>query len=156
MIINFKDFSEKTSVAEVGGKAYNLMKMMKEGINVPEGLTLSVDFFDSWFTELKDSKPWKDFYLAAKNGKVTKEQCDALKAVAENFTLTSEQKNELNTALDAIPRNRILAVRSSSPEEDTSSSSFAGIYETYLGIDRDNLENSIRECFAGPNCKSYI
>ena len=72
MIINFKDFSEKTSVAEVGGKAYNLMKMMKDGINVPEGFTLSVDFFDSWFTELKDSKPWKDFYKLQKMERLQK------------------------------------------------------------------------------------
>ena len=103
MIINFKDFSEKTSVAEVGGKAYNLMKMMNYGINVPEGFTLSVDFFDPWFEDLKDSQQWKDFYNAAKNGKVTKKQCDDLKDAAENFTLTVEQKNELNRALESLP-----------------------------------------------------
>jgi pyruvate,water dikinase len=153
MIINFKDFSEKTPVIKAGGKAHKLAIMTKDGINVPEEFALRVDFFDAWFKEYKDPKPWKNFYPAAKKCKVTKEQCDALKDAAESFTLTKEEKNEINTSLKAISRNERLAVRSSSPEEDTSSTSFAGICETYLGIDRDNLENSIRENFK--SCLDY-
>ena len=129
------------------------MKMMNYGINVPEGFTLSVDFFTPWFEDLKASQQWKDFYNAAQSGKVTKKQCDDLKDAAENFTLTVEQKNELNRALESLPSNKVLAVRSSSPEEDTSSSSFAGIYETYLGISREDLDRSIRECFK--SCLDY-
>ena len=40
------------------------------------------------------------------------------------------------------------AVRSSSPEEDLEGTSFAGMYETYLGVTRENLEKSIAKAFA--------
>ena len=50
--------------------------------------------------------------------------------------------------------NKILyAVRSSSPEEDLSGASFAGNYETYLGIQYDSLEEYILKAFI--SCLDY-
>jgi pyruvate,water dikinase len=42
----------------------------------------------------------------------------------------------------------LFAVRSSSPEEDLESASFAGGYETALGVTPENLEAAIRDSFA--------
>jgi pyruvate,water dikinase len=42
----------------------------------------------------------------------------------------------------------LIAVRSSSPEEDQAGSSFAGMYGTVLGVTWDNIEAAIRTCFA--------
>ena len=42
----------------------------------------------------------------------------------------------------------LFAVRSSSPEEDLESASFAGIYETVLGVTDESLGEAIKTCFA--------
>ena len=47
----------------------------------------------------------------------------------------------------------LYAVRSSSPEEDLSGASFAGNYETYLGIKYDSLEKYILKSFI--SCLDY-
>ena len=42
----------------------------------------------------------------------------------------------------------LFAVRSSSPEEDLEGASFAGGYETKLGITKTTIELALKECFA--------
>jgi pyruvate,water dikinase len=43
--------------------------------------------------------------------------------------------------------NIIYAIRSSSPEEDLEGASFAGNYETYLGIKYEDIEKYILKTF---------
>lgn len=45
------------------------------------------------------------------------------------------------------------AVRSSSPDEDTENASFAGLYETCLGIAPCDLDRALRHCFSA--CLDY-
>ena len=41
-----------------------------------------------------------------------------------------------------------VAVRSSSPEEDLATASWAGMYATHLGVGLEDLEDAVRSCFA--------
>lgn len=43
--------------------------------------------------------------------------------------------------------NQMCAVRSSSPEEDLEGASFAGGYETVLGVIKENIEEAVKTCF---------
>ena len=45
-------------------------------------------------------------------------------------------------------KTRVFAVRSSSPDEDQETASFAGLYRSCLGVFSSNLEQAIRSCFA--------
>ena len=45
-------------------------------------------------------------------------------------------------------KGSVAAVRSSSPQEDGTKSSFAGVFETTLGVTSLALEAAVRECFA--------
>ena len=45
------------------------------------------------------------------------------------------------------PEDQMYSVRSSSPEEDMQGASFAGMYETYLGVTTDRIEARIRDVF---------
>ena len=89
----------------------------------------------------------------AREGKTEKHLCDALKKVSSSYSLSKEQKSDLDKAMESFQGYDFFAVRSSSPEEDTSSSSFAGIYETYLGVGKTKLEDAIRDCFI--SCLDY-
>lgn len=74
-------------------------------------------------------------------------------AVPEGFVLTSAAEPELASYLDNFlkrigPQSRV-AVRSSGYSEDSAESSFAGQYETVLGVHgKDEIAAAIKRCFA--------
>jgi len=124
-----------------GGKGRSLVLMAARGLPVPPGLVLGVDFFSAWWEELHGIPEWKAF----QEGDDLKSACQALKQRARACRFTAEQKEELEKAL---PDCQLFAVRSSSPEEDLAGSSFAGLYETILGVTRETLEGAVAAAFA--------
>ncbi|MBI4750655.1 MAG: hypothetical protein HY774_19390 [Acidobacteria bacterium] len=138
----------QTTRSNVGGKAASLISMSEAGLPVPPGVILTTLFFVPWFDEVKKSPTW---------GKLSKSPsdewaslCNELKERALILPLTETQRAALDALLrdlgDLNPEDRF-AVRSSSPEEDLASASFAGGYETQLGVRRADLERAIRACF---------
>lgn len=138
-------------VAEIGGKGLSLLLGSQEKLPVPPGFILSVSFFTPWFQELKKTKAWTEFL---KSKKETREKsCLALKQEALHLSFTIQQEQELLEALKNYPKERLFAVRSSSPEEDLESSSFAGGYETILGITIPQIKSAIKKAFT--SCLDY-
>ena len=134
------------SLADVGGKGLSLILMFHAGLRVPTGFVLGVDFFDPWLAALKRSRHWSDF-VAANDGELA-DACNRLKAQTHNLSLDAEQRASLQLALQAFEPGTLFAVRSSSPEEDLEGSSFAGGYETVLGVAVDQLGAAIVKAFA--------
>jgi pyruvate,water dikinase len=65
--------------------------------------------------------------------------------------LTADQWEIIDTLrkqLTALGEGGLVAVRSSSPEEDLESASFAGGYETALGVRWHEIEQALKHCFA--------
>ncbi|MCH8292319.1 hypothetical protein IH992_14590, partial [Candidatus Poribacteria bacterium] len=50
--------TEQTSIAEVGGKGYELIRMVSAGLPVPPGAVLTTEFFAPWFDEIQASATW--------------------------------------------------------------------------------------------------
>ncbi|EOD42046.1 hypothetical protein EMIHUDRAFT_447557, partial [Emiliania huxleyi CCMP1516] len=76
--------------------------------------------------------------------------CVGLKRLAQRLPLSAAQTACLDTvrrAMEAWP-GRLAAVRSSAPEEDGTGASFAGVFETKLGVSPEGLEAAVRACFA--------
>ena len=71
--------------------------------------------------------------------------CDALKQASQELFLDDAQEQALSHALEPFGKDTLFAVRSSSPEEDLESSSFAGGYETVLGVTRSALRQALGE-----------
>ncbi|MCW5824065.1 MAG: hypothetical protein KIT34_14770 [Cyanobacteria bacterium TGS_CYA1] len=145
---------KSAELSQVGGKGYSLIAGSASGLPVPPGFVLTVSFFSSWLEELKKSEEWKQFLQSANanNGDLDK-KCAKLKKLASKLTLSAEQKETLEKALSQIPfegsyKGKQYAVRSSSPEEDLEGSSFAGGYETILGVTYKSMENAIARAFA--------
>lgn len=141
MIYNFNiDIIPK--ISEVGGKAKALIETTKAGFPVPEGIALSVDFFAPWLLEIKRSDEWIEML---KN--TNKENCDLLVIKAANMSFDEKQRKAFELELEKLTGS-LFAVRSSSPEEDLQNTSFAGMYETFLGVERNRLERVVSKTFA--------
>ena len=148
LIVTFPS-TEQTDPAEVGGKAASLIRMAVAGFPVPSGAVLTTSFFAPWFDAIKASETWMQ--LTKSTQQEWEHLCSALKSQVETLPLTVIQRDaldELLTSLDVSNEEVRFAVRSSSPEEDLTYASFAGGYETRLGVRLDNLEDAVRHCFA--------
>ncbi len=141
MIYNFKEI-EVPSLLKVGGKAKALIEATKYGLAVPEGIVLSVDFFEPWLSEIKGSD---EFRVVLEDA--TKESCDKLKQLAVHMRFDPKQYEAFDNQMKDL-EGVLFAVRSSSPEEDLEGTSFAGMYETYLGTNRADIEGTVALAFS--------
>lgn len=137
-------------VRAIGGKAASLMKLYSTKYlseHVPVGFALSVAFFQGWVDKVVASDTWKKARPQLSSDAAA---CTRLKTMAKTLPLSSDQAKELQKLREAINTwpGKLAAVRSSAPEEDGEGASYAGIFETKLGVVPDTLEDAVRECFA--------
>ncbi len=180
-----KDVMSSPSLSEVGGKGLSLIQSSKNKFPVPKGFVLSVEFFQPWIDLCMDeatSEAWKIFAEKARavqeqqeeeecETKITKEDCDAVKsscnkklAVGKNgLYFTPDQEKALQDAIkgvfggDTSGDGAVVAVRSSSPEEDLVGTSFAGGYETTLGVPLDtSTSGNSNDAFANALLTSFL
>jgi len=145
MIYLFTD--QNAAQSQVGGKGYSLIRLTGAGFPVPAGMVFSVQFFNEWVEALMKIE---DLRLdESDSDEVLKRKTRELQRHAAGFQLSPHQKQMLEEKLKALkqPEGRMYSVRSSSPEEDMQGASFAGMYETYLGVKKDQLEARIRDVF---------
>ncbi|HDZ89534.1 MAG TPA: hypothetical protein ENH37_02535 [Deltaproteobacteria bacterium] len=147
-------FSDSDATQEqVGGKAYSLIRMTAGGFPVPPGMVLAVRFFEEWLEELLSMEDLR--LLPTDSDEALKEKTKTLQQLAGVLPFTSDQRKLLHEHIDMlqVPGDRIFSVRSSSPEEDMRGASFAGMYETCLGVRPRDLEDRIRRVFV--SCLDY-
>ena len=140
----------------VGGKAASLIRLQQAGFNVPHGVVLTTQFFESWIAEIQTTVEWSKATGVLHECGPRKpnlqqrtelaEACDRVKALARALPLTGDQQ-ALIGAIEPEIGGGPYAVRSSSPEEDLTGASFAGLYETVLGVDSESLTDAVRTCF---------
>ncbi len=148
LIVSFPG-AEQTTLAEVGGKGYSLIRMVEARLPVPPGAVLTTEFFAPWFDEIKGSPAWTA--LTDSRPDQWAALCSELKGRCPALPLTATQRQalaDLREDLAALGDDLLFAVRSSSPEEDLTSASFAGGYETRLGVRPADLDDAVRHCFA--------
>lgn len=147
-------FSSGRSAAldQVGGKAMSLIHMTRHGLPVPPGFVLSVAFFKPWLEEILSQPAWRS--LLESPAQEMKLQSEEVKKLCMQLEFNRPQKTALLEALETLceqsaPQGvELFAVRSSSPEEDLEELSFAGGYQTTLGVPLEEIEKAIRVSFA--------
>ena len=142
--------SEPLPQTTVGGKGHSLLRMAAAGLPVPPGAIVPTSFFAPWFETITDRPAWTQLLNADPSD--WPPLCDRLKAHCHDLPLSPRQRDVLDALRSDLtarcgPDVRV-AVRSSSPEEDLASASFAGGYETRLGVPLDDLEDAVRHCCA--------
>lgn len=131
-----------TELADVGGKAAALIRLAEAGLPVPPGWVLCADFFRPWREQLAGLDP------------------AAASALAPQLDFDVTQRQLLARLIDRLPGDAQarFAVRSSAADEDGADDSFAGIFETRLGVPAAGLAAAIRDCHAAawrPQVQAY-
>ena len=122
----------------VGGKGYALALLAKNGFQIPETVCISSDVYQEYIDRTglreriqlelhrKDFKEmrWEEIWDCATR--------------IRNMFLRKQIPDNIAKRLTAVIQSRFkdkpVAVRSSSPEEDTAKASFAGLHESYINI----------------------
>jgi pyruvate,water dikinase len=138
------DCAQTPNIVEVGGKAKSLIQLTNGGFNVPKGAVLTVSFFKDWLDELQDTITDKEVWTSPDR---FKDLSSKLKASAGELLFSEHQKAIVYAILGDFEKHERFAVRSSSPEEDLSGASFAGGYETLLGVTRNTIFEAIKKAF---------
>lgn len=142
------DTKETPELLKVGGKANSLILMTKCGLPVPTGFVLSVAFFEPWFDQIKETAEWQHVVNSSPNE--LKRHTEELKKACERLKLDNVRRGSLAEMLNSVEIESsalLFAVRSSSPEEDLEGASFAGGYETTLGVTKENIEDALLRSF---------
>ncbi len=145
-LVYFDDMAPLPPVKSVGGKGYSLIRLSREGFSVPPGFVLTVDFFTPWIEAVTATEQWRHFLNTPPEE--MSDRAAVLPSLAVNLSFSDEQSRLISQALKRMDGFDLFAVRSSSPEEDLAGASFAGGYETILGVDRRYMERAVRQAFA--------
>ena len=152
--------SSAVILANGGGKAANLSRLIRAGFNVKPGFVVTVDAYRS-FIALYDLQPLIRNAISGLNPDQTDDLETASGQIQRLFHENGLPK-EIQTAI--LHEYRLLsspfvAVRSSATTEDLEDASFAGLHDTYLNITGDeNLLEAVRACWASlwtPRAISY-
>lgn len=131
---------------KIGNKALGLVRLKEAGFLVPQWVGLNSDFFAPWLLEIEAKFPFAEV--------VTKSPLDPdsrtdLDSALRKLQVSDAQSKTLLRVLSLLGEsNSGFAVRSSSQYEDMKAHSFAGIYDSILGVRGGELLNAITECFA--------
>jgi pyruvate,water dikinase len=134
MILDCWETMLQAGQLQVGGKAWNLARLARYGLAVPPGQAITVDAYHWW---LEDSKLESELLVAAQSAQETR--AEALAEVTCKLA-----KIPTGIALEAISGDS-MAVRSSAPQEDSTTASFAGIHTSCLNVrGEEAMEQAIR------------
>lgn len=136
-VINTEDTGE---MKLVGGKAYNISQLARNGFSVPRGFCVTTKAYQYFM----------DFNSISEEDEKTS---DSIKRGLMPPQLAEIIRDTYHTYLDGSS----CAVRSSSPFEDIKSASFAGQYESFLNVQgADALLDAVKECWASLWGRSVI
>ena len=148
-IDKLKNHNENTVFEEkIGKKAQNLLELAANGFNVPHFSVITNRYFKEII--LKEIKMYNQ--EAGNNDEIkdwnavfsgnTERKIENIIRIIKNHTIKEEFEKEIENALN---EESYYAVRSSSIEEDSSNFSFAGQFETYLYVKKENMLEKIKE-----------
>src|SRR3989339_421353 len=145
----FKEISPD-DLGITGGKGLNLGIMSNLGLPIPAGFVITAQTYDSFITKTKIKQQMFNLLKG-----LDIEQTESLQKVSkkiqeliiENYDLLSTDKGKVKDLLKV--KEAFVAVRSSATAEDLPDASFAGQQASFLNVKgKDNLINSVRECWA--------
>jgi len=135
----------------VGGKAWNLARLHRYGLPVPDGIVLAAPLYDlvidanglrPLVQECLDCPVSAAGQLPLQVAELQKRILTASLPLALTEAITAKLAS---TGSAGVP----LAVRSSATGEDSETASFAGIHESFLNVQGESaLEEAVRGCYA--------
>lgn len=121
------DIKNPTKSDLVGGKTFNIFKLIRNNINTPKGFCITTKALE--------------YYMDFNN--ITPENAHKITEGEMPPDLKQTIQNAYHTYIDGT-----CAVRSSGTAEDLQKASFAGQYQTVLNVGYDTLCDAVKECWA--------
>lgn len=136
----------KTNMGKVGAKAYNIIKS-RNIAKIPNGFVLTFKTYTN-FIEQNNINKEIDYHLCLLNKK--KESMDKASKIIKSYILKGELSDEIKKEINQYIKKlkAPYAVRSSANIEDSKKLSFAGLYDTFLNVEKCDLEKNIKLVFA--------
>jgi pyruvate,water dikinase len=134
-------------ISIIGTKALNLNKLINLGFNVPKGFCITSEIYNEHFNKSGMNK----IEILQKISSSPDEKSNILNNIRDKIIsspLNGNLRKEIEKHFHLLGSNSV-AVRSSCTAEDLEKNSFAGQYDTFLGI--SNIEDcilSIKKCWA--------
>ncbi len=146
------DEASQSSISLVGGKALSLAQLRTEGFDVPPGFVVATPFFADWDDLLDSSSEWRklsdSFQLDAPLDFHSCEKlCTEIQRSIEGLEVTTNQRTILNQLMSLLTFSEQWVVRSSGVAEDLPHLSFAGMYESFIGVRCPDVERALKDCF---------
>lgn len=137
MIIPLAEITE-AEYTLVGGKAWALSKLLKEGVNVPDGICLTSELYRLFI----ENAGLEDIILLELNRKSVEDMrweeiWDVSLRIRNHFLRTelpSEIRSFLEENISSFFGRTATVVRSSAPSEDSAATSFAGLHESIVNV----------------------
>ncbi|MDO8803395.1 MAG: PEP/pyruvate-binding domain-containing protein [Elusimicrobiota bacterium] len=132
---------KRAELRSVGGKAFNLSLLAGSGLKVPRGFVIGAAAFgETLGAELKQLRE-------TRGAEAVKALLPLLKEKARRAAFSPALGQEISEAF-ALLNAPVAAVRSSAEAEDGAGGSFAGQFESFLGVNAGGLDSAIKRCWA--------
>lgn len=144
-ILSLEKLSKK-DFSLAGSKAFRLAELHKQGFTVPRAFVLTTEGFDCFLKDNNLSSLVARLTLGREE-KFLQEICEELREKIVKGKIKSNIRKPIEKALKNLRVNK-MAVRSSAICEDRETASFAGQFESFLELFRDQVLEAVRKCWA--------
>ena len=121
-----------------GGKANSLLYLASNNILVPKFFLISKDDYIQFLTDNNIYKKIEELF--------TKKKYKKIKDIIMKQDINSGLANKLALELPEL-NSHLYAIRSSASNEDGKDKSFAGQYDTFLNVKKEDIFLNIKKCF---------
>ena len=131
--MNIVNYRGNITDVNLGGKANSLLQLSQDGINVPEFFVITSALYREFLSDsnLEEIVTGKDYKKIQRS--------------IDGASFSTKLANEILNKYDELGLN-LVSVRSSASNEDGVEKSFAGQYETFLDVNRDQLLEKVKDC----------
>ncbi|MFT6632024.1 MAG: pyruvate,water dikinase [Bacteriovoracaceae bacterium] len=143
--IIFDSTSTVENLNSVGGKAYNLFFLEREGLPVPKWFCISSHLFQKYYISIKEDIKKIILGIDLNNLEDIKEKSSAIEILFKGIVISSMDQELISKRLST---SKLYAVRSSALDEDGVENSYAGQLSTFLYMNSEQIVDSIKLCWA--------
>lgn len=136
-----------TMLAQVGGKAANLGRLIQAGFPVPCGVVVTVDAYDGFLAEHGLTARIEEVLRTVDFDREDSIE-EAARDIKEMFLEPGDKLSaDILAALAGVDEEGLWAVRSSAVAEDLESASFAGQQDTFLNVPTKDVPMHVCRCW---------
>ena len=137
------DFNYKEKINNAGNKAKFLIELKNNNFNVPDGFVVDSDTYSE---EISNNKLDKEITKCL--NRLNKENISEIsKEIITLFDSFKFSNNTISEIEELLSESKLYAVRSSGTKEDLDNYSFAGQYQTFLNVKKEDVLNKIIGCY---------